>query len=151
MAADNMALAADTFAQLISQHPCAKPGDLAHILMADGKRRMYIFLTPRIPVINMKIRTANRSFAEVDEHFSRPWLGDGLFDQGQASLRFFLDDCVHLIHERRSFLLSILLNKTTSHWHMPLWFSAFEQVQYSSIRPRKQAAFCATHMINDEL
>ena len=67
----DVALAGNALADVQSGDARAKLGDLADVFMADGHGRLDVLLRPRVPVVNVDIRAADRGFVDLDEDLSR--------------------------------------------------------------------------------
>ena len=97
VAAGDMALAADTLANGKAGDTLAQGSDLAHILVADGHRRLDVLGSPGIPVVNMYVSAADGSLVNLDENFARAGDGNGHLPQLQTGASGGFYDSVHVL------------------------------------------------------
>jgi len=93
--AGDMALAGNYLTDLKALNALAYLSDLAHVLMTDGHRGLDMGLTPRIPIVNMHIGTADSCFMYLNKHLAMVNLWYGYLHEGKALCGLGLDKRIH--------------------------------------------------------
>ena len=102
MPASDVAFAGDEIALGKTFHVIADKIDNPDELVPDGHRHRDRFLRPRVPVIYMYVRPADRGFQNADEHVvAFDFRNRNLFEP-KSGLGFALHDRLHrFLHERK--------------------------------------------------
>lgn len=93
--ANNMPFARDELAQRKSSHARTDIGHGADIFMTNDERRFDGPLRPRVPLINMHIRSTNRGFLNLDQDIIQARRGHGYFGHDEAGSGRGLNDGAH--------------------------------------------------------
>jgi len=93
--ANNMPFARDELAQRKPSHARTDIGHGADIFMTNDERRLDGPLRPRVPLINMNIRSTNRGFLNFDQHIIQARRGHGYFGHDEAGSGRGLNDGAH--------------------------------------------------------
>src|SRR5690606_33868865 len=94
-AADEMAFDADDVADREIQHIRSDIDDLSDEFVADRGRDLDRALRPFVPVVDMKVRTADPAAFNADHHIVDPHLRFGHVFDPQSRLGFAFYDCFH--------------------------------------------------------
>lgn len=93
--ANNMPFARDELAQRKPSHARTDIGHGADIFMTNDEGRLDGPLRPRVPLINMHIRSTNRGFLNLDQHIIQARRGHGYFGHDEAGSGRGLNDGAH--------------------------------------------------------
>ena len=101
MPADDVAFAGHEIARRETFHPIADPLDDADKFMPDDHRHRDRLLRPGVPVINVDIGPADRSFLDPDEDIIVADFRHRHVLQPKTGFGFAFDQCLHrLLHAR---------------------------------------------------
>ena len=114
LAADQVPFAADDIADLEVLDVASQFNDSPHEFVSDHHRDGHGLLGPGVPVVDVYVRSADSRTEDFDEDVVDPDLRHGYVFQGQAGLRFRLDQRFHGLHH--GLLLAVDLLGTPGRW-----------------------------------